>query len=160
MFYSISLYISLAIFIGGLIYKIATWLSYKVGVDSKDIPTSKRLSSALKGILLTIFSAKILTLLKVFVLDVLVQRKVLTEDTFRWVTHILIYGAFMLLLLMHALDTFITSAVFSNYSATLNPFLFLRNLFGVFVIIGICMALYRRFILKPPRLHTNPMDIY
>jgi len=61
---------------------------------------------------------------------------------------------------MHALDAFITSAVFSNYSATLNPFLFLRDLFGALVIIGICMALYRRFILKPPRLHTNPMDIY
>jgi len=160
MFYSISLYISLAIFIGGLIYKIATWLSYKIGGDSKDIPTSKRLSSALKGILLTIFSAKILTLIKIGVLDVLLQRKVLTEDTFRWVTHILIYGAFMLLLLMHALDAFITSAIASNYSATLNPFLFLRNLFGALVIIGICMALYRRFILKPPRLHTNPMDIY
>ena len=160
MFYSISLYISLAIFIGGLIYKIATWLSYKIGVDSKDIPTSKRLSSALKGIIVTIFSAKILTLIKIVVLDVLVQRKVLTEDTFRWVTHILIYGAFMLLVLMHALDAFITSTVFSNYSATLNPFLFLRDLFGALVIIGICMAIYRRFILRPPRLHTNPMDIY
>lgn len=160
MFYSISLYISLAIFIGGLIYKIAMWLSYKIGVDSKDIPTSKRLSSALKGIIVTIFSAKILTLIKIVVLDVLLQRKVANEDTFRWVTHILIYGAFMLLLLMHALDTFITSAVFSTYSATLNPFLFLRDLFGALVIIGICMAIYRRFILRPPRLHTNPMDTY
>jgi nitrate reductase gamma subunit len=160
MFYSISLYISLAIFIGGLIYKIATWISRKIGVDSKDIPTSKRLSSALKGIIVTIFSAKILTLIKIFVLDVLLQRKVLNEDTFRWLTHILIYGAFMLLLLMHALDTFITSAIFSNYSATLNPFLFLRDLFGALVIIGIGMAIYRRFILRPPRLHTNPMDTY
>ena len=160
MFYSISLYIALAIFIGGLIYKIAAWLSYKVGVDAKEIPTSKRFSSAVKGILVTIFSANILTLLKIGVLDVLLQRKVLKEDTFRWATHILIYGAFMLLLFMHALDAFITSAVFSNYSATLNPFLFLRDLFGALVIIGICMALYRRFILKPPRLHTNPMDIY
>jgi len=160
MLYSISLYISLAIFIGGLIYKIATWLSYKIGVDSKDIPTSKRFSSALKGIIVTIFSAKILTLIKIFVLDVLLQRKVLNEDTFRWLTHILIYGAFMLLLLMHALDAFITSALFSNYSATLNPFLFLRDLFGALVIIGICMAVYRRFILRPPRLYTNPMDTY
>jgi len=160
MFYSISLYISLAIFIGGLIYKIATWLSYNISRDSRDIPTSKRFSSALKGILVTIFSAKILTLIKICVLDVLLQRKVLTEDTFRWVTHILIYGAFMLLVLMHALDTFITSAIVSNYSATLNPFLFLRDLFGALVIIGICMAIYRRCILRPPRLHTNPMDTY
>jgi heterodisulfide reductase subunit C/nitrate reductase gamma subunit len=160
MVYYISLYISLAIFIGGLIYKIVTWCSYKIGVDSRDISTSKRFSSALKGIVAAVFSGKILTLIKIVILDVLFQRKVLNEDTFRWVTHILIYGAFMLLLLMHALDTFITSALFSNYSATLNPFLFLRNLFGALVILGICMAIYRRFILKPPRLHTNPMDTF
>jgi heterodisulfide reductase subunit C/nitrate reductase gamma subunit len=160
MFYSISLYISLAIFIGGLIYKIATWLSRTIGDNSKDIPTAQRLASALKGISVTIFSAKILTLIKIGVLDVLLQRKVVNEDAFRWVTHILIYGAFMLLLLMHALDAFITSALVSNYSATLNPFLFLRDLCGALVIIGICMAIYRRFILKPPRLHTHPMDTY
>jgi heterodisulfide reductase subunit C/nitrate reductase gamma subunit len=160
MFYFISLYISLAIFIGGLIYKIATWLSRKIGVNSQDISTSKRLSSALRGIVATIFSAKILILIKIFVLDVILQRKVLNEDTFRWLTHILIYGAFMLLILMHAMDALITSAIFSNYSSTLNPFLFLRELFGALVIIGICMAIYRRFILKPPRLHTNRMDTF
>jgi len=160
MFYSISLYISLAIFIGGLIYKIYAWLSHKIGVDSKDIPTSRRLSSALKGIVLTIFSSKILTLINVFFLDIIFQRKVFNEDFFRWLTHILIYVAFMLLLFMHALDKFITSAIFSNYSATLNPFLFLRDLFGALVIIGVCMAIYRRFILRPPRVKTNPMDTY
>lgn len=160
MFYYISLYLSLAIFTAGLIYKISIWLSRKIGLDSKDIPTSKRLSSAGKGIIVTLFSAKILTLIKIFVLDVLLQRKVLNDDTFRWLTHILIYLAFMLLLLMHAMDAIITSALFSNYSSTLNPFLFLRNLFGVLVIVGICMAIYRRFILRPPRLYTNSMDIY
>jgi heterodisulfide reductase subunit C/nitrate reductase gamma subunit len=160
MFYDISLYICLAIFIISLIYKIYTWLSHKISVDSKEISTSKRLSSAIKGIILTIFSAKILTLIKVFFLDIIFQRKVFNEDFFRWLTHILIYVAFMLLLLMHALDKFITSAIFANYSATLNPFLFLRDLFGALVIIGICMAIYRRFILKPPRLKTNPMDTY
>jgi len=160
MFYDISLYICLAIFIIGLIYKIGTWLSRKTTLESKDISTSKRLSSAIKGIVLTIFSAKILTLIKVFFLDIIFQRKVFNEDFFRWLTHILIYVAFMLLLLMHALDKFITAPLFADYSATLNPFMFLRDLFGALVIIGICMAIYRRFILKPPRVKTNPMDTY
>jgi len=160
MFYDISLYISLAIFIIGLIYKICRWLSRKTTLEAKDIPASKRLSSAIKGIVVTIFSLKILTLIKVFFLDIIIQRKVLQEDSFRWLTHIFIYVAFILLLLMHALDKFITSALFSSYSATLNPFLFLRDLFGALVIIGICMAIYRRFILKPTRIKTNPMDTY
>ena len=160
MAYTISLYISLAIFIIGLIYKISTWFFLKTSIDSKAIPASKRVSSAIKGIALTIFSVKILTLIKVFFLDIILQRKVLKEDLFRWLTHILIYGAFMLLLIMHALDKFITAAIFANYSPTINPFLFLRDLFGLLVIIGICMAIYRRFILKAPRLTTNPTDTY
>ena len=160
MVYYISLYISLAIFIICLIYKISTWFSLKTSVDSKNIATSKRVSSALKGIVFTLFSMKILTLIKVFFLDIILQRKVLKEDFFRWLTHILIYGAFMLLLLMHALDKFITSAIFADYSSTINPFMFLRDLFGALVIIGVCMAIYRRSILKAPRLTSNPMDIY
>ncbi|MGQ9510200.1 MAG: 4Fe-4S dicluster domain-containing protein [Thermodesulfobacteriota bacterium] len=38
--------------------------------------------------------------------------------------------------------------------------MFLRNLFGALVIIGVIIAIYRRFILKIPRLFSNAMDIY
>ncbi|OGQ12216.1 MAG: hypothetical protein A2026_18690, partial [Deltaproteobacteria bacterium RBG_19FT_COMBO_46_12] len=40
------------------------------------------------------------------------------------------------------------------------PFMFLRDLFGAFVIVGVLIAIYRRFILKVPRMFTNAMDIY
>ena len=64
------LYLSLAIFVLGLIYKISTWFSRKIGIAAKGFTTSKRVSAAVKGIAGVIFSAKILTLLKVFILDV------------------------------------------------------------------------------------------
>jgi len=157
---STSLTIALAIFGLALIYKVSTWFRYKIGIQSIEIRTSERVFSALKGILLTVFSPKILTLLKVFVLDVLLQLRILKEDFLRWFMHLCIYGGFMLLLLMHALDKYITVALFNNYYPTINPFMFLRNLFGVFVILGVAIAIYRRFILKVPRLITNAMDIY
>jgi heterodisulfide reductase subunit C/nitrate reductase gamma subunit len=160
MILTISLYISLAIFVVGLLYKISRWFSLATTVQTKELSTSKRISSALKGMVLTIFSVKILRLIKVFLLDVILQRKVLKEDFFRWITHILIYGAFMLLLLMHALEDVITSSLFDPYYSTLNPFMFLRDLFGLLVIVGVCMALFRRYTLKAPRLTTNAMDIY
>jgi len=160
MFLSTSLYVALSIFSLGLLYKISTWFRYKIGIQSIEIPTSERFFSALKGILLTVFSPKILTLLKVFVLDALLQLRILKEDLLRWVMHICIYGGFMLLLLMHALDKYITVAIWNNYYSTVNPFMFLRDLFGVFVILGVAIAIYRRFILKVPRLITNAMDIY
>jgi heterodisulfide reductase subunit C/nitrate reductase gamma subunit len=160
MFLKVSLYISLVIFILALIYKVSTWFRYKIGIGADEIPTSTRVFSAIKGILSTLFSVKIFTLLKVFVLDVLLQFRILKEDFLRWIMHIFIYGGFMLLLLMHALDKYITVAIWKDYYSTINPFMFLRNLFGALVIIGVIIAIYRRFILKVPRLFSNAMDIY
>lgn len=160
MFYTISFYVSLIIFGLGLLYRLYVWLSRNIGRKSGNIPFSKRIYSAISGILSTLFSPKIIILLKVFILDVLFQRKILKEDFLRWLMHILIFWGFMLLLLMHALDSLITTNIFSNYYSTLNPFMFLRDIFGLFVIIGILIAIFRRFILKVPRLSSNSMDLY
>jgi heterodisulfide reductase subunit C/nitrate reductase gamma subunit len=160
MFLTTSLYIALAIFGLASIYKISTWFRYRIGIQSMEIPTSTRFFAAIKGILLTVFSPKILTLLKVFFLDVLLQLRILREDFLRWFMHICIYGGFMLLLLMHALDKYVTAGLFDKYYSTINPFMFLRDLFGAFVILGVAIAIYRRFILRVPRLISNAMDIY
>jgi nitrate reductase gamma subunit len=143
MFFTISLYVALAIFGLGLVYKISTWFRYNIGITAGEISTSTRISAAVKGIFLTILSGKIIR-----------------EDFLRWLMHICLYVGFMLLLLMHALDNFVTSVLFPEYYSTINPFMFLRDFFGLLVLIGIAVALYRRFILKVPRLRTGGQDHY
>ena len=69
----------------------------------------------MKGVVLTLFSAKIFTLLKVFSQDVLFQRWLMRKDFLRWLAHICIYGGFVLLLLMHGLDKLVTSVLFDDY---------------------------------------------
>ncbi|MGD8371275.1 MAG: 4Fe-4S dicluster domain-containing protein [Syntrophobacterales bacterium] len=160
MFFTNSLYVALAIFGVGLLYKISTWFRYNISAEAEDIPTSTRISAAIKGIILTLFSGKIFTLLRVFIVDVLLQIRLLRQDFLRWLMHICLYVGFILLLLMHGLDKFITSELFPEYYATLNPFMFLRDLFGFLVIAGIGIALYRRFIMKVPRLQTGGQDYY
>ncbi|MDY6972357.1 MAG: 4Fe-4S dicluster domain-containing protein [Thermodesulfobacteriota bacterium] len=160
MVFSISLYVALAVFGIGLIYKTSTWFRYTIGIETEKIPTSARAFSAFKGIAAILFSVKLLTLIKVFVVDVILQIRILRQDFLRWLMHIFIYVGFMLLLLMHALENFVSAALFTDYYSTINPFMFLRDLFGAFVILGIGIALYRRFVLKVPRLKTNAMDIY
>lgn len=160
MAFSVLLYISLAIFLAGLIYRVSTWFTRKIGISAGDIKTSERITSAAGGILGVVFSSRILTAIKVFVLDGLLQIRILKEDGLRWAMHMLIYGGFMLLLLMHALGSLITSALFSDYYSTVNPFFFLRDLFGVMVIAGMLIAIYRRVFMKPPRPKTNAMDVY
>jgi heterodisulfide reductase subunit C len=160
MFFSACLYIALAIFGFGLLFKVSSWFRYTINVEAQEITVFQRVYAAIKGIILTIFSSEILTLLRVFFLDVLFQGRILKEDVLRWFMHMCIFGGFILLLLMHALDAFITSTLFPDYSSTLNPFLFLRNLFGAFVILGLAIAAYRRFFQKQHRFVTNVMDHY
>jgi len=160
MMFDVLLYTSLIIFALGMIYKISTWFSRHIGISADQATTAERIAAAVKGIGSTIFSPKIGILVKVFLADVLLQRRILKEDRLRWVMHMLIYGGFMLLLLMHALDTLITKSLFDEYYATLNPFFFLRDFFGLWVVVGLGIAVYRRLVLKIPRLTTGPMDRY
>ncbi|MGD2029557.1 MAG: 4Fe-4S dicluster domain-containing protein [Desulfobacterales bacterium] len=160
MVFTAFLYASLIIFAFGLIYKVFTWFSRKIGLVARDISISGRISAAVKGIFGIVFSAKILTLIRVFIFDVVLQIRILKEDFLRWVMHMLIYVGFMLLLLMHALENFISEPLFANYYSTINPFMFLRDLFGFMVIVGVGIAIFRRFILRVPRLKSNAMDYY
>ncbi|MGB5156687.1 MAG: 4Fe-4S dicluster domain-containing protein [Desulfobacterales bacterium] len=157
MFYNIALYISLAVFGIGLIYKICGWFRYSIGINSQTITASARFTTALKGLISVIFSQKILILIRVFVTDVLFQMRILKEDKLRWVMHMLIFTGFMFLLFTHALDRIIKTSLFDKYYLALNPYLLF---FGFMVISGVAIALYRRFVLKVPRLKTNGMDYY
>ena len=160
MTFSVMLYVSLGIFACGLIYKISTWFTRKIGIQADGIPTSQRIFAAIRGVLGVCFSTRILTLIRVFILEVMLQRRILKVDFLRWLMHMLIFYGFMVLLLMHALDTFVSKPLFSDYYPTVNPFAFVRDLCAALVIVGVAIALYRRFILKIPRLRTNAMDHY
>jgi len=160
MVFRVLLYSSLAIFALGLIYKISTWFFRTIGFCAEKISTSQRVGAAGRGIIRVIFSPKIATLVKVFFLDAILQIRILRESPLRWLMHILTFYGFMLLLLMHALDQIITAKFVSEYYSTLNPFLFLRDFFGAMVLVGLGIAVYRRFILRVPRFKSNIMDRY
>lgn len=159
MFYEISLYIVLAVFGAGLIYKISTWFRYSIDMPDTMIPqpVSPRFKTAAKGVLQVLFSPKIFTLIQVFFKDVLAQVHILNADSLRWLMHMLIFAGFMFLLITHAFDKLIFTSLYDRYYLTLNPFLLLA---GLMVLSGIGIALYRRFVLKVPRLKTAGADTY
>ena len=160
MVFNLCLYTSLAVFGIGTLYKAVVWITRNVGPVPEGVTALNRLFSATGGIIATLFSAKILTLLKILVLDVVLQLRILKDNPLRWAMHILLYGGFMLLLFMHALEAIVSENLFDGYYNTLNPFFFLRDLFGTMVILGIAIALYRRFVANPPRFKTDAMDVY
>jgi heterodisulfide reductase subunit C/nitrate reductase gamma subunit len=153
-------YTSVIVFSLGLIYKISTWFTRKIGILGNNITTVQRVLSAARGIIHTIFSLKILAFLKAFMLDVLLQQRTLKESFTRWLAHMLIFYGFTLLLLMHALQSVVSEAIFSGYYPTLNPFFFLRDFFAVMVLVGVALAVFRRYLAKPRRLRTGGVDHY
>ena len=160
MVFNILLYVSLIIFSIGLIYKISTWFLCNVTVAAKDVTVSARISAAIKGIFSALFSSKIAIIVRVFFFDVLLQHRILKLGFLRWLTHSLIFGGFMMLLLMHALDSLIIEPIFAEYQSTKNPFMFLRDLFALMVCVGIAIAVYRRFFLKISQVKNSAQDKY
>lgn len=158
MFFKASLYTSLLICLLGLMYRVWTWFRTNVGPEAKDFTAPQRMAAALKAFLHGLFSPRIFLIVKALVLDVLLQVRLLREDAVRWTVHMCIYAGFMLLLLMHALGDVLTAAVFRDYAPTVNPFLFLRNLFGVVVLAGVAVAIYRRRSIQKIRRLTRASD--
>jgi heterodisulfide reductase subunit C/nitrate reductase gamma subunit len=158
--FNVLLYSALSIFLLGLVYKISTWFTRSLGDAGQNFSASHRLASAARGIARTLFSASLFSFLKALIVDVLLQARVFKEDVYRWLAHMLIFYGFMLLLLMHALESQITEVLFSDYYATVNPFFFLRDLFGVMVIVGVGLVILRRYLARPRRLRTGPRDHY
>ena len=157
MLYNIVLYVALGVFGIGLIYKISGWFRFSIGIHTQGVEASSRIMAALKGFSAVIFSQKIVTLIRVSIFDVLLQIRILKEDTLRWLMHMLIFAGFMFLFFTHALDKIITTTLFDRYYLALNPFLIVS---GLMVMSGLAISIYRRFILKVPRLKTHAMDYY
>lgn len=160
MFFTTALAVSLSIFVIGLLYRIWTWFNISIGPEARHYSLGQRIAGTAAGIAGILFSSKLIVFTKVLISDVILQLHILKQDKQRWIMHMCIYGGFTLLLLMHALQSVVSSVIFPDYESTLNPFLFLRNIFGVMVMVGIGIAIYRRVNIKPLKKLTRPVDRY
>ncbi len=146
----------------GLTLRLSIWFSQGIQpAGSSSTPAlniGNRMKAALQGILEVTFSRKILLFLKSLFVDLVFQKRIFDKSILRWVAHSLIFFGFILLFFLHALGSTVSESLFNNYLPTLSPFLFLRNLFGVMVLLGIGIAVFRRISLKPQRLKTSSGD--
>lgn len=159
MLYDITLFVALAVFGTGLLYRISGWIRLDIDLPAagRANPSPHRVRTALKGLLAVLFSTRLFTVLKVFFKDVIVQLQILKEDFLRWLMHMLIFYGFMFLFFTHALDKIIVTSLFDKYYLRLNPFLLAA---GGMVLAGIAISVLRRSLLKVPRLKTTFNDSY
>ena len=141
--------IAFILFVGGVGITLSLWLKGTLGAPTYS--THEKISYLAEKIWQVIFSRRILTLLKVFVVDVLLLRGILKESLSRWTIHSFIYLPFFLRFLI-GLILLIASKCFpmSHSVATLldknyPPIAFIYDLLGLCVIIGVAGATMRRF---------------
>lgn len=151
MDFTVLLNISLVVCLLGLVARITHWFSQEITVSPSALTTAERISAAAKTFFRTLFSGRILVVLQSVALDLLLQQRILKKNTLRWLAHTLIFVGFVGLFFMHGRGLFVTEE-------TLNPYLFLRNLFALMVLAGIGIAIYRRLRLKDKRLKSYTTD--
>ena len=157
MLYTFMVSIALSVFGIGLLYSLSNWFRFSIGINADGMTPWTRIRAAFKGICGILNKEKLSVLGKVFVQDILLQKHILTQDRLRWVMHMLIFAAFMFLLIFHALDKIIVTPIFNRFYLTLNPWLIIA---GLIILAGLSISLYRRYLLKVPRLKTSGMDLY
>lgn len=154
----ILLAISLLVFLAGLLYRWRGWFSQGIQASGETVSFSTRLAAAGRGLLRTLSGASLIPLIKSLGADVILQKRLLAKSFRRWLAHGLILVGFLALLLMHGLGTGVSEFFFSGYYSTLQPFLSLRNLFGLLVLLGLALALHRRLTDRPLRVKSLPSD--
>jgi len=142
----------------GVGIRVSTWFSQGIQPKTPSQSTPPRASAALQGVISTLFSSKFALIIQSFFADLLLQQRIFAKNRLRWVAHTLIFFGFILLFFMHALGAIFSTNLFSDYQPTLNPYIFLRNLFGLMVLAGVGIAIYRRITLKKQRLFSYASD--
>ena len=145
MIFKISFSIAFAIFAMGILYRVFGFFKVAIGPEAKSFSFLKRVTTFLSSLLIVFINPiQFFRLCKSIVLDVVLQIQLLRQNFVKWCMHIFIYCGFMGLILIHALEDYISEPLFSDYYSTLNPFMLLRNVLGVMVILGLIIAVQRR----------------
>lgn len=158
MNFTLLLTVAVSVCLIGIVLRLYVWFAQGIHPPPATFTLPQRLTAAGKALGGALFGPRLITVLKSIFLDLLFQQRVFDKNTLRWLAHGLIFTGFLLLFFLHALDDQITARLFSDYQSTLNPYLFLRNLFGLMVLAGVAIAVYRRITLRPQRLKTYAGD--
>ncbi len=140
--------ITLLLFLGGIGMNLSLWFRGTIGDPS--FSAHEKVSYLAEKVWQVIFSKKILTLLKVLVIDVLLLRRVLKESLSRWTIHTFIYLPFFLrffigLILLILSRCFPMSPEIALWlDKNHPPIAFIYDLLGLCVIIGVGGATMRR----------------
>ncbi len=151
------------IFMGGMFVMISFWFNGSIKGEENSL--NKKLALSAGSIRDTLFSKQIFSMLKIFILDIVFQRRILKENVSRWSMHSLIFSA---LLLKFGLSLFTSIGYYLNPQGTIMTALidknqwfvaFTNDFLGLLILFGIVWAVIKRFIIKPAHVVSEFQDM-
>jgi heterodisulfide reductase subunit C/nitrate reductase gamma subunit len=131
-----------AVAVAGTLWRAACWL--RLGLPAAPSSVRERAAALLAGLVRGPRGKRAWRLLTVLLLEVLGLRRLWRRDPVRWAAHLLLFAGFVGLLLLHALGDVVAVKLAGSYMPTLSPWLWLRDLFGLLVLLGFAIGIWRR----------------
>ena len=131
-----------AIAVAGSLWRAASWLRYVLPADASS--ARDRAGSVLASLVRAPRGKRAWRALAALLVDVLGLRRLWARDPVRWTAHFLLFVGFAGLFFLHALGDVVAVRLAANYMPTISPWLWLRDLFGLLVLLGFAIGSARR----------------
>jgi nitrate reductase gamma subunit len=155
-------WVAFIIFVFGVILTLNFW--FKGSVRGEETSVHRKVALTSETVWQVIVSRQVFTLMKVVLLDIILQRRILQESVNRWSIHSLIYLSILARLFVGLL-TYFAYRIGPDSSLALallnknNGFTaFFYDLTGLFIVFGIVWAVIQRYILKPVHVAREGQD--
>lgn len=149
-------------FIAGMMLMISFW--YKGSVKGEEASLHKKIAISSESVWKTLFSRQAFSLIRIFILDIVLQKRILKESVSRWSMHSLIFTAILLRLGLSLLTSigfyfspesdWLLALMDKNHGFTA----WVNDLLGLFILLGIAWAVVKRFVVKPDHVVSEYQD--
>ncbi|MFH1152359.1 MAG: respiratory nitrate reductase subunit gamma [Pseudomonadota bacterium] len=150
------------IFLLGVLLTLRFW--YQGKVQGEETSLTRKISLSSESIWSTLFSRQVFALVKILILDIVLQRRILKESVRRWSMHSLIFTAILLRMMLGLVTAigfwlnpegeWMLALMDKNNGFTA----FANDLLGLLILIGILWAVIQRFVIKPAHVTTEIQD--
>ncbi len=155
-------WVAFVFFILGILATLHFW--FQGSVKGEETSLHRKIALASDSLWGTIFSRAFVTLLKTFLLDVILQRRLLQESVKRWFIHSLIFIPILFRFLL-SIFTFFVSRIGPDSSLAVTLIdknsgftAFTNDLCGILILMGIIIAAIQRIIIKPTHVISETRD--
>jgi nitrate reductase gamma subunit len=161
----------MVLFLVGMWLVFTNWLRGSVGGHAGASPGQK-IGALLRVALKTIFSARLLLLIKTFVVEAWFNRRLYRNSFWRWLSHFLLLSGFMLLMILSGISAVADKVLIHFFHLEHVPWIgmwvnpdhpvtaILNEVGAVLMTVGFLFFVVRRYFSRVPQLRTGPMDTW